>query len=169
MLARRRAEHDCSSSEGEVEDYLEVLKKLRGRLDQVSPRSSTPKLRSTNDPRRGAQGHGDGDARACGCSGARRRGPASLSRPRLSRGSRNINTFGDHDGGALVPRHDDALPERRRQRAHLGMGHTLQWNMFTRADYHGALWKESLREIFRMTSDGYCTSRPTASWNEASC
>ena len=78
--------------------------------------------------------------------------------------SRNIDFFGDHGGGALVPRHDDALPERRRPRIHLGVGHTVQWVMCTRADYHGALWKESLREIFRMTSDGYCSaSRPAAS------
>ena len=41
-----------------------------------------------------------------------------------------------------------SFPEHRRQRVHLGMGHTVQWIMCTRADYHGALWKESLRDIF---------------------
>jgi len=94
-----------------------------------------------------AQGHGDEEVRAGSCSRARRRGPASLSRSRLSRSSRNINFFGDHDGGALVPRHDDFLPERRRKPVHLGVVRTVQWIMCTRADCHCALWKESPRGI----------------------
>ena len=64
-----------------------------------------------------------------------------------SRGSRNTDFFGGQDGGALVPRSDNFLLGRRRQRVNLGVGRTVQCIMYTRADYHGALWKESLRGI----------------------
>jgi len=51
---------------------------------------------------------------------------------------------------------DDALPERRRKRVNLGVSQAVQLPciMCTRADYHGALWKESLHEI-RMKSNGH--------------
>jgi len=129
MITSHRAEHDCSSSE--LSGKLRTISKS---LPVEIPRSTGSSLAENQlakaevlaprEVREDAQPqpiHGvvlkdmvidrlepaaapELGSRAC-----------VLIALRLLRSSyKNINFFGDHDGCALVPRHDNALPERRR-------------------------------------------------------